>query len=136
MPTDRRVEIDEIEKALDTIAEWLIACYGPRVTAISLTLEGFYSPLPEYYGIYPWISRADGETRETLSSSEVRNLAEPVFRHLFPQAQIERTPSRDVREIARSARVEAKDVTAHRRIDLLARFGHPNGAPKARAADQ
>ena len=39
MQTDRRIEIEEIERALDTIAEWLIACYGRRITAISLILE-------------------------------------------------------------------------------------------------
>jgi hypothetical protein len=129
MPTDHNIEIDEIEKALETIAEWLIACYGPRITALSLTLEGFYSPGPEYYGIYPSIMRAEGETRETLASREVRDLAETVFRRLFPQARIERVPSRDVRHIARSF-VKAGDVTAHRRIELLARFGRSGGGTK------
>jgi hypothetical protein len=135
MPTDHNIEIDEIEKALDTIAAWLIACYGPRVTAVSLTLEGFYSPGADYFGIRPSIARAEGETRATLSSREVGDLAETVFRRLFPQARIERAPSRDVRDIARSKLVKAGDVTAHRRIELLARFGRPGGATRARLVE-
>jgi hypothetical protein len=131
MPTDH-IEIDEIEKALDTIAEWLIACYGPWVTALSLTLEGFYSPGPEYYGIYPSITRAEAETRETLSSHEVRDLAETIFRRLFPQARIERAPSLDVRQIARSEFIKAVDVTAHRRIELLGVSGVRAAQPKPR----
>jgi hypothetical protein len=136
MRTDHNIEIDEIEKALDMIAEWLIACYGPRVTALSLTLEGFYSPEPGYYGIHPSIARAKGETRETLPAREVRDLAETVFPRIFPQARIERAPSRDVRHIARSELVKAGDVTAHRRIELLARFGRSGGATKARLVER
>jgi hypothetical protein len=128
MSTDHNIKIDEIEKALDTIAEWLIACYGPRITALSLTLEGFYSPGPEYYGIYPSITRAEGETHETLASREVRDLAESVFRRLFPHVRFERAPSRDVRHIARSDLVKAGDVSAHRRIKLLVRFGRSGSA--------
>lgn len=31
--------IDTIEEALALVAEWLIAAYGPRITAVSLEIE-------------------------------------------------------------------------------------------------
>lgn len=125
MPTERRLGIGEIEDALQTIAQWLIACYGPRIHMIALSLDGFYTALPEYYGIVPSIVRGEGETRETLPSREVRDLAEAVFTSMLPAAQFERGTSRDVQDVAWSRHVEAQEVTAHRRLELLARFGRP-----------
>jgi hypothetical protein len=127
MPDDRSIDLAQIEGALDVIAEWLIACYGARMQSITLVLEGFYTGEPEYYGILPWIDRTDGETRETLPSREVRDLAERIFIALLPQARITRESSRDVRDIARSDRVAAANLSAHRRLELLDRFGRPQG---------
>lgn len=124
--TDRMLTIDEIEDALQLIADWLVACYGPRLEAISLTLEGYYTSDPEYYGILPWITRGEGETRDTLPSRQVRDLAEGIFARLLPQARIDRNTSRDVRDVARSGRVDASCVSAHRRVELLTRFGRPD----------
>lgn len=124
-PTEAKLTVDELEDALPTIAEWLIACFGPRLDEISLTLEGRYTSAPEYYGILPWVLRAEGETRDTLSLRQVRHLAEGVFVSLFPQARLDRNTSRDVRGVAQSGRVRAVRVTAHRRIELLTRFGRP-----------
>ncbi len=125
MPAEITLSIDELEDALQLIAEWLIAVYGPRVETVTLILEGYYTPAPEYYGILPWVVRAEGETRATLPSRQVRDLAEGVFANLFPEARIDRSSSRDVRDVARSGRVDASCVTAHRRMQLLARFGRP-----------
>lgn len=75
----RRPDLDEIEAALDQVAEWLVALYGTRIVYICLTLEGFYGPGEVYWGLVTSIERADGESRETLPSPEVRGLAEGVF---------------------------------------------------------
>lgn len=124
-PAEAKLTIDELEDALQLIAEWLVACYGSRLDAVALTLEGFYTPAPEYSGILPSVARAEGETRETLPSPQVQDLAEGVFAGLFPQARLDRNTSRDVRDVARSGRVDAVCVSAHRRIELLTRFGRP-----------
>mgnify|MGYP000938703715 CR=1 FL=1 len=126
MSEDGRIEFDQIDEALEVIAEWLVACYGVRIRGLRLVLEGYYSGLPEYYGILPWIDRAGGETRISLPSREARDLAEGVFTDLLPGAQITRQGSRDVRDIARSSYIVASEVSAHRRIELLARFGQPS----------
>ena len=128
MSAESRLSIDELEDGLRQIAEWLIAIHGPRIEAVALTLEGFYTPAPEYYGILPSVVRAEGETRDTLPSRQVRDLAEGVFTDLFPKALIDRNSSRDVRDVARSGRVDASRVTGHRRIQLLTRFGRPEMA--------
>lgn len=125
MSEDGRIEFDEIEAALEVIAEWLVACYGDRVQGLQLMLEGYHTGRPEYYGILPWIERAEGESKISLPSSEARDLAEGVFTALLPAAQITRQGSRDVRDIARSPYIATGEVSAHRRIELRARFGRP-----------
>lgn len=125
MSEDDRIEFEDIEEALEVIAEWLVACYGERIRGLQLVLEGYYTGRPEYYGILPWIDRADSESKITLLSREARDLAEAVFTTLLPAAQITRQGSRDVCDIARSSYILASEVSAHRRIELLARFGWP-----------
>lgn len=68
MTAESKLSIDELEDGLRQIAEWLIAVYGPRIEAVTLILEGYYTPTPEYYGILPWVVRAEAETRDTLPS--------------------------------------------------------------------
>lgn len=125
MSEDDRIESEEIEAALEVIAEWLVACYTDRIRGLQLVLEGYYTGRPEYYGILPWIDRADSESKITLPSTEVRDLAEAVFTTLLSAAQITRQGSRDVCDIARSPYIVTGEVSAHRRIELLARFGRP-----------
>lgn len=36
--------VDMIEETLDLVAEWLMAAYGARITAVSLEIEGHYGP--------------------------------------------------------------------------------------------
>ena len=121
----RPPDTDAIKGALNEIAEWLVAFHGERIAAVSLTLEGFYSPGEEYWGIVPSIARGAGETRQTLPSHRVRALSEDVFIRIFPETQFTKTSSRDVRDIARSQLIQASAVSAHRRLVLLSRFGHP-----------
>lgn len=125
MSEDDRIEFEEIEEALGMIAEWLIACYGDRIRGLRVELEGYYTGRPEYYGILPWLDRAEGETKLSLPATEVRDLAEAVMTTLLPAAQITRQGSRDVWQIAASPYIVASEVSAHRRIELLARFGRP-----------
>ena len=47
------LNLDTIEEALVVVAEWLIAAYGSRLAAISLSIEGHYGPLADCYGIVP-----------------------------------------------------------------------------------
>lgn len=120
---------DAIEEGLDLVAEWLIAAYGPRIAAVSLTLEGHYGPVTDCYGIVPiTLDRGAGpaggpETRETLSTREVCDQAERLFRRLCPDVTFDHNGGRDVRHLGSSRLVSAADVTAHRRIDLLRRYG-------------
>ena len=50
---DEPVTYDELEAALNVIAAWLIAGYGRRLERVSLSLEGYYGPITECYGIVP-----------------------------------------------------------------------------------
>ena len=121
----RSPDTDAIEGALNEIAEWLVAFHGERIAAVSLTLEGFYGPGQEYWGIVPSVARGSGETRQTLPSQGVQALSEDIFMKIFPETQFTKSSSRDVRDIARSRSVQASAVSAHRRLVLLSRFGHP-----------
>jgi hypothetical protein len=94
MSEDDGIEFDEIQAALEVIAEWLIACCGDRILGLRVELEGYYTGRPEYYGILPWIDRAEDENKTSLPSSEVRYLAEAVFTNLVPAVQITRQGSR------------------------------------------
>ena len=124
-PAEGRPTVEELESALVLIAEWLIAIYGLRLDAVVLTLEGFDTSTPDYYRIVPWLARGAGETPDTLPSRQVRDLAEGIFATLFPQARIDQATARNVRDVARSGLVDAGHVTAHRQVELLARFGRP-----------
>ena len=73
------------------------------------------------------MARTDPETRETLPTREVCHLAERLFHRLCPGLSFDHDNVRDVRHVASSRRVEASDVTAHRRIELLRRYG--SGVP-------
>ena len=46
-------DYDMLCDALDLVAEWLLAAYGQRLKKISLSIEGYYGPLEECYGIVP-----------------------------------------------------------------------------------
>lgn len=127
--------VDELEAALQLIAEWIVALYGQRIEAVSLTLEGFYTSAPEYHGILPWVARGKGETRDTLPLRQVRDLAEGALSTLFPQVLLDKSFSRDVRDVARSGRVAAVRVSPHRRIELLARFAKPDQLDSGPAHD-
>ncbi|HPG21914.1 MAG TPA: hypothetical protein PLH75_03885 [Amaricoccus sp.] len=118
--------LEEIECALDEIAAWLVALRGARITQRVLTLEGFCAADPIYWGIVPSIGRADGETRETLPSRDLQALAEEVFARLLPAAAFDKTSGHDVRDVARSVIVRSSDLSAHRRLELLGRFGRPS----------
>ncbi len=72
VPAEGRPTVAELEDALQLIAEWLIAIYGLRLDAVVLTLEGFYTSEPDYYGILPWLARGAGETPDTLPSRQVQ----------------------------------------------------------------
>jgi hypothetical protein len=121
----RLPDMKAIEDALNDIAEWLVACHGERIAAVSLTLEGFYGRGEEYWGIVSSISRSAGETSETLSSRGAQLLAEGVFVKLFPNARFIKNTVRDVRDVARSRLIQSSGVSAHRRLVLLSRFGRP-----------
>jgi hypothetical protein len=114
-----------IKGALTEIAEWLVACHGRRIVAVSLTLEGFYGPGEDYWGIVPFISRGAGETPETLPARAVQALSEEVFIRVFPNARFTKDCLLDVRDVARSRSVQSSAVSAHRRLVLLNRFGRP-----------
>lgn len=127
-------DLDMIEDALDLVAEWLIAAYGPRIAAVSLLLQGHYGPVAECYGIVPITldrgRRPDGlpENRETLPTREICDQAERLFLCLCPRVRFDHDGVRDIRDVGRSRLVQATDVSAHRRIDLLRRFGWLGGA--------
>ena len=121
---------DELNSALDEIVSWLLAAYGARLARLSLSLEGYYGPITtECYGIVPITLehgvRPDGaaETRETLSSREVRDHAEMLLARLVPSIRCTRHPIMDVREIASSRFIGAADLSGHRRIELLRKYG-------------
>jgi hypothetical protein len=122
-------DYDNLSGALDTIAAWLLAAYGPRLARISLTLEGYYSHPSECYGIVPITLdrgvRSDGsqETRESLPGQEVRNHADALIARLVPGIRCTRDPVRDVREVASSRLLAAADISAHQRITLLRAYG-------------
>lgn len=116
----------EIKHILNEIADWLVASHGTRITQLVLTLEGFYTGGPLYWGIVPPIGRADGETRATLSSRDLQARAEQVFVRLLPAAAFDKTSNRDVRDVARSLIVRSSDLSAHRRLELFGRFGRPS----------
>lgn len=116
---------------MDLLAQWLHAVYGPRLAAISLSLEGHYGPVSECYGVVPiLVTRGVGvdgasETRETLPTAEIIARSEELFSRLHPHVQFTHSNSRDVRHIASSRSVASSDVSAHRRMQLLTRFGRP-----------
>lgn len=115
--------------ALNLVAEWLIAAYGQRLKAVSLYLEGHYGPPHECHSITVFtLDRGAGvdgipETQESLQRTDVCAQAERLFLHLCPHFQFDHDNVRDIRDVARTRRVEAADVSAHRRIALLRRFG-------------
>ena len=123
--------VDMIEEALDLVAEWLIAAYGSRIAAVSLTIEGHYGPLADCYGIVPiTLERGLGpdgrpETRETLPTREVCEQAEVLFQRLYPKMRFDHNSVRDVRHVGSSKFVRASEVSAHRRIELRRRHGIP-----------
>ena len=123
--------LDMIEEALDLIAEWLIAAYGLRIAAVSLTIEGHYGPLADCYGIVPiTLERGLGpdgrpETRETLPTREVCGEAEKLFQRLCPEMRFDHDGTRDVRHVGSSRLVRASEVSAHRRLELRRRHGTP-----------
>ena len=124
-PIESKLTLDQLEGALELIAEWLVACYGPRLEAVSLTLEGFHRRWADYHGILPWVARGEGETRDTLPLREVRDLAEGVFTALFPQIRFDRATAPDIHDVARSGRVAAVRVPANRQVELLKLFRRP-----------
>ena len=128
------IDYDSIGEALDVTAAWLLAAYGARLERISLTLEGYFGPLTECYGIVP-ISlirgiTSDGspETKETLPSRDVVAHAESLFTRLHPSVRLTHDPGCDVRHVASSTGWAAADVSGHRRLELLRRFGRLDGA--------
>lgn len=123
-----QIPVDELETALDATSDWLITVYGARLAGIRLTLEGYYIGGRAFDGIVPLLARAEGETRATLPSAEVRDRAEAVFLALCPRARITRGLG-DVRDVASSRRVAAAEVSAHRRLELLRRLGRPETTP-------
>lgn len=128
---DKLVTYDELEEALDIVAAWLITVYGRRLERVSLSLEGYYGPITECYGIVPITigrgTRPDGtaESRDTLPTREIRDSAEALLARLVPGVVCTRDSMRDVRHVVSSALVRAEDVSAHRRIELLRRYGRP-----------
>ena len=108
---------------------WLLAAYGHRLERLSISIEGHYGPLSECYGIVPIIvvrgTQSDGapETRETLSTRELCGYAETLFVRLHPTVRFTRDSGRDVRHVASSQTFARADVSAHRRLELLRRFG-------------
>jgi hypothetical protein len=126
---DEPVTYDELEAALDVIAAWLIASYGWRLERVSLSLEGYYGPITECYGIVPITigrgTRPDGtaESRDTLPTREIRDRAEALLARLVPGVVCTHDPVRDVCHVVSSSLVKAEDVSAHRRIELLRRYG-------------
>ena len=123
------IDYGSLDEALNLIAAWLLAAYGPRLERVSLSLEGHYGPLSECYGIVPITVvrgvRSDGtpESRETLPTREICGRAEGLFVRLFPMVQFTGDTVRDMRHVASSRSVTAADVSAHRRLELLMRYG-------------
>lgn len=126
---EKTYDYDNLSDALDEIAAWLLAAYGPRLARISLTLEGYYSHPGECYGIVPITLdrgvRSDGslETRESLPSHEVRDHAEALLARLVPDIRCTRESGRDVREVASSRLLAMADVSAHQRMAQLRSYG-------------
>jgi hypothetical protein len=123
--------VDRIEETLDLVAEWLIAAYGSRIAAVSLTIEGHYGPLADCYGIVPiTLERGLGpdgrpESRETLPKRDVCERAEALFQRLWPEMRFDHDGRRDVRHVGSSRLVKASEVSAHRRLELRRRHGMP-----------
>lgn len=69
--------------------------------------------------------RPDGtsESRATLPTREIRDRAEALLGRLVPTIRCMRDSGRDVREIASSSLIRAGDVSGHRRIELLHKYG-------------
>ena len=90
------IDYESLDDALDLIAAWLLAAYGTRLERVSLSLESYYGPLSECFGIVPVTLdrgvRSDGspETRETLPSREVCGHAEGLFTRLYPMVRFTR----------------------------------------------
>ena len=92
---------------------WLLAAYGTRLQRVALSLESYYGPLSECFGIVSVVLdrgvRSDGspETRETLPSREVCGHAEGLFTRLYPmvrftrQVRSRRSPCRVIPHICR-----------------------------------
>lgn len=126
---DEPVTYDELEATLNVIAAWLIAAYGGRLERVSLSLEGYYGPITECYGIVPITigrgARSDGtpESRDTLPTMEIRDCAEALLARLVPGVVCTRDSIRDMRHVVSSSLVRAEDVSAHRRIELLRLYG-------------
>jgi hypothetical protein len=123
------VSRDELSAALEEIASWLLAAYGARLEGLSLALEVYYGPVTECFGIVPITLnrgvRPDGtsESQETLPSRQIRDHAEALLGLLVPSIRCIRDPVRDVHEVASSSFVRARDVSGHRRIELLRKYG-------------
>ena len=120
---------DDLSEVLEEIASWLLAAYGARLAGLSLSLQGHYGPITECYGVVP-ITLARGlqpdgteETRETLPSRELCGHADALLTRLAPGIRCLRDPGRDVREIASSRFLKAGDVSAHRKVELLRKYG-------------
>lgn len=126
---EKTYDFNHLSDALDEIAAWLLAAYGPRLARISLALEGYYSHPRECYGIVPITLdrgvRSDGlpETRESLPSYEVRDHADALLARLVPGIRCTRDSGRDVREVASSLLLAEVDVSGHRRMALLRAYG-------------
>jgi hypothetical protein len=118
------IDYESLDDALDLIAAWLLAAYGPRLERVALSLESYYGPLSECFGIVSMVLdrgvRSDGspETRETMPSREVCGHAEVLFTRLYPMVRFTRESVRDVRHAASSRTFAASDVSAHRPADL------------------
>ena len=132
------IDYESLEEALNLVAAWLLAAYGPRLERVSLGLEGHYGPLNECFGIIPIVIvrgfRSDGtpETRQTMPTSEICGHAESLFSRFFPMVHFTRDSSDDVRHVASSRSMFAADVSAHRRLELLREFGRIGLSPPDR----
>jgi len=123
------IDYESLDDALDLIAAWLLAAYGTRLQRVALSIEGYYGPVTDCYGVVSVVLdrgvRSDGtpETRETLPSREVCGHAEGLFTRMYPMVQFSRQAARDLRHVASSRTFAAADVSAHRRIELLRQYG-------------
>ena len=151
------IDYESLDDALDLIAAWLLAAYGTRLQRVALSIEGYYGPVTDCYGVVSVVLdrgvRSDGtpETRETLPSREVCGHAEVLFTRLYPmvrftrQVRARRSPCRVIPHIcggrcfsASPDRVAAAVWTAGCRCDCseatiagtpAKRDGRPSMAP-------